>query len=394
MGGALVLDAETKSALAAIRSLGREGVPVCAGGVRSSAMGLHSRYVRETFVYPDPKVNRSAFVVAVKAAARRLRGKTGEVPVAFCFSDATHLTLTELFDPTEELIIFPLPPKESVAVAFDKTKTAELAKRQGIRTIEARPVGDAHILSYPAIVKPPQSVVWRGERAAFGTAQFVMEADELTAAYDKLKQQTGMEPIIQTALVGEEYGVELMCDHGNVLAEFAHVRLRSLSPTGGAAVVKETAPPLDMVDTMKAQSKNLARALNWTGPMMVEWKVDARTDIPHLMEINARFWGSLPLPVAAGVDFPWLYYKLMRGERQVMSETFVPTAVRTRHFWGDVKWLMKVLFDRTRVRYTHYPKRWWALRMFLMEPLRSQGDVWNRRDPLPAFFEFIDILRR
>ncbi len=37
---------------------------------------------------------------------------------------------------------------------------------------------------------------------------------------------------------------------------------------------------------------------------MVEFKADARTGTPYLMEINGRFWGSLQLAIDAGVDFP------------------------------------------------------------------------------------------
>jgi predicted ATP-grasp superfamily ATP-dependent carboligase len=40
---------------------------------------------------------------------------------------------------------------------------------------------------------------------------------------------------------------------------------------------------------------------------MVEWKVHPKSGQPLLLEINARFWGSLALAVRAGVDFPRLY---------------------------------------------------------------------------------------
>ena len=39
---------------------------------------------------------------------------------------------------------------------------------------------------------------------------------------------------------------------------------------------------------------------------MVEFKKDTRTGEYVLMEINPKFWGSLDLAIAAGVDFPGL----------------------------------------------------------------------------------------
>src|SRR5947209_4421010 len=86
---ALLLNADLKSSLAAIRSLGRRGVPIIAGCDRRSAMGLYSRYVSSTFVYPAPLQDRFGFVDAVIDKARRVSGKV----VLFAFSDATLLPL-------------------------------------------------------------------------------------------------------------------------------------------------------------------------------------------------------------------------------------------------------------------------------------------------------------
>ena len=38
--------------------------------------------------------------------------------------------------------------------------------------------------------------------------------------------------------------------------------------------------------------------------MQAEFRVDAASDHWILVEINGRFWGSLPLAVASGMDFP------------------------------------------------------------------------------------------
>jgi predicted ATP-grasp superfamily ATP-dependent carboligase len=47
---------------------------------------------------------------------------------------------------------------------------------------------------------------------------------------------------------------------------------------------------------------------------MVEFKIDPRDGLPKLMEINPRFWGSLALAIHAGVNFPYLLYRMSRGE--------------------------------------------------------------------------------
>ena len=46
---------------------------------------------------------------------------------------------------------------------------------------------------------------------------------------------------------------------------------------------------------------------------MVEFKLDARDGDYKLMEVNPKFWGSLDLAIAAGVDFPWLTVQVALG---------------------------------------------------------------------------------
>ena len=48
----------------------------------------------------------------------------------------------------------------------------------------------------------------------------------------------------------------------------------------------------------------MMRKLHYSGVAMVEFKINPKTNEWVFMEINGRFWGSLPLAMAAGVDFP------------------------------------------------------------------------------------------
>jgi biotin carboxylase len=47
---------------------------------------------------------------------------------------------------------------------------------------------------------------------------------------------------------------------------------------------------------------------------MVEFKHDERDGGFKLMEINPRFWASLELAIASGIDFPLLAARLATGE--------------------------------------------------------------------------------
>ncbi len=45
---------------------------------------------------------------------------------------------------------------------------------------------------------------------------------------------------------------------------------------------------------------------------MVEYKYDEKKRKGWFIEINPRFWGSLALPYYSGIDFPYLYYQILK----------------------------------------------------------------------------------
>ncbi|MFL5977395.1 MAG: hypothetical protein ACJ76O_02025, partial [Gaiellaceae bacterium] len=73
---ALVVDVGWVNGLAAIRSLGRAGVPVIAVDHRESALGFRSRYAVQ-ILSPDPQ-DEDAFIACIAALGEEL---DGPVPV-------------------------------------------------------------------------------------------------------------------------------------------------------------------------------------------------------------------------------------------------------------------------------------------------------------------------
>jgi predicted ATP-grasp superfamily ATP-dependent carboligase len=127
---------------------------------------------------------------------------------------------------------------------------------------------------------------------------------------------------------------------------------------------------------------------------MVEYKLDAASGKPYLMEINGRFWGSLQLAVDAGVDFPALLVTLALGGRPVPTLSY-QTGVRSRWWWGDVDHLLarlrrspsELALPRTA------PGRWRATMDFLRLWRRGdRNEVLRWADPLPFIRETIDWL--
>jgi predicted ATP-grasp superfamily ATP-dependent carboligase len=360
-------------------------------------MALHSKYAKDIFVYPSPYQSQDACIESLIDAAKRC----AEKPLVFAFSDATYLALYAHREKITPYVNVQFPESKSIEIAFDKAATYSLARISGVPTIPTHipEMGDelrrvAEGMTYPAVVKTRRSVTWVEGKGVFGTAQFVQHKDELVRLYTKLKERTGEAPLIQPCIRGEEYGVEMLARKGKVYACVVHHRIRSLSPTGGASVYKETLEDGDLKHTLTAYADVLVQKLEWEGPIMVEFKVDADTREPYLMEINGRFWGSLPLSVFAGVDVPMLYARAV-GEGVVPTEPVTARAgVRSMHHLGDVRHMLRVLFARDPMRSVLYPRRMQALRDFVSFPRGVHNDVWSFGDMKPALMEIIDVIMR
>jgi predicted ATP-grasp superfamily ATP-dependent carboligase len=392
---AIVLDGQLKSALATVRSLGRAGVSVIVGADKKTAMSLHSKYATDTFVYPSPYTAQEACVAHIIECAK----KCIEKPVIYAYSDATYLTLYTYREALTPYVLLEFPENKSVEIAFDKSATYSLAKVSGIPTIpthtpttqeELQHVIDSS--TYPVVIKTRRSVTWHNGVGVFGSASFVHSKHELILYAEKIFNQTNEMPLIQPIIFGEEYGVEMLVHNGCAYAQVVHHRIRSLSPTGGASVYKEILEDGELHQTLVSYTKILIQKLMWEGPIMVEFKVDADTRIVYVMEINGRFWGSLPLSIFAGVDIPLLYLRAVCKGVYPDGIVFPRAGIRSRHFLGDFLHLIRVLFKHDAMRSVLYPSRLYAVRTFLSVPKGVYNDVWSYSDMKPACMELIDIL--
>jgi len=73
------------------------------------------------------------------------------------------------------------------------------------------------------------------------------------------------------------------------------------------------------------------------------------------MEINGRFWGSLPLAVSSGSDFPWYLYQLLVHNKH--PEHFnSETGHISRKIKDDLYWYIQVIFRRDNNPLIKWPK--------------------------------------
>lgn len=306
MSTVLLTDAQQRKTLAVARSLGKKGINISAGENTKWALALFSKYVKKGYVYPDPAVDKASFY---QWLIKCLQNKTYDVffPMDDHTMEIAVKHSAEILKHTKAL----LPSLESYQVLSDKASSAKAAKEAGLdcpMTYVPEGLDDLtkimDALRFPVLLKPRKSSGSRGLKVVEEKANF-------REVYLSLHNEYAL-PLIQEFLPhGEKYDVCLLFDkNSQVKASFIQKEVRFFPLEKGPSTVQESVLYPELLE----KSIVFLQKLKWQGSAEVEFMVDPRDGKPKFMEVNTRFWASLQMAIFAGVDFPWLYYRLAMGE--------------------------------------------------------------------------------
>lgn len=379
----LVVGDDTRSFLATVRSLGRQGVTVHAAPTNFRSPALRSRYVAAIHDLPPWMGDDAEWLEAV-----------------------TKLLVVERYElviPCDETMLLPLqrhratlstfarlaiPDDRTIGVLFDKHETRELARRVGVRVAAGRTLrfGDAaeDVLTefgVPVVVKPRRSYVLEG-LATRRKVQVVSETARLARLLNSCKPD---ETLIEQYFSGQGIGVSVLASRGTVLQAFEHHRVHEIE---GASFYRHSAP---LTPHLAGACQAIVAALEYTGIAMFEFKQNAGGEWV-LLEVNARPWGSMPVAVAAGVDFPYRWYRLLTAGEETPAVPY-RTGVYGRNLVPDLQIaLLQAGSQRGRLGAA------WFMTQRLAELLRFLSgkevhDVLVRDDPRPGLIELAEMIR-
>ena len=220
---------------------------------------------------------------------------------------------------------------------------------------------------------------------------------EVTKAYraedlERISQtlRFGQGVLVQQNFIGIGVGVEVLCRNGAILTAFQHERVHEPLMGGGSSYRRSVALDPSMLDAVR----KLMSALTYTGVCMVEFKLNRKTGKWILIEINSRFWGSLPLTIAAGLDMPLYLYQML-----CLGRTDFPQRYRTNRYarnWViDLYWLSANFKNKSKdPTLLTLDAGTVAREIFHMLSLRETSDTWALDDPLPAIHEMFQLAAR
>lgn len=310
----LVLGEDTRSFLSVIRSLGKSGYRVHVVCYDQASPALKSKYIHTVQYYNYQAYSQEEWLENVIALIERYK--------------------FDLVVPCDERAIYPLwsskhkiplntrlaiANQEALDVLFDKWKTKKVAIECGV------PVANGKVISISEtsyselqqffgdtfVIKPLQSF----EQSKLSERQKVaiVSSEVEFATYIKHTKE-GKLFLIEEFFSGKGEGLSVLSIEGEVYAAYAHGRVAEPKSGGGSSYRKSI--PIDA--ELLVATRALCARTKLTGVAMFEFRRNLNTNRWILVEVNARFWGSLPLAVYAGVDFPSIYADyLVRGVKPV-----------------------------------------------------------------------------
>ena len=230
--------------------------------------------------------------------------------------------LTDLDQPTlarsrEELgAAVLLPPTEVVAQMGDKYLAHETFERIGIPSPPSwLPENLPQDLGFPVAVKA---------REGFGSRHIYRANDR--EELDFHLARTPVPSFVQAWCLGEEFSVDVFCDFdGRCLNAIPRTMIES---KGGESIKGVTIKDWELID----HGRRVAEALPIWGPANIQCFREADGGL-LVTDVNPRFGGAFPLPLAAGSRYPELALALAGGERpEPAVGEFREGVVMTRFF--------------------------------------------------------------
>lgn len=310
--GALVF-ANSYTALGVVRSLGRRGIPVWVLGAKTSLAAV-SRYAQRAIPLEGGDESEQIEFLVRLARQHNLNGW-----VLFPDGDRNVSLLARHHEVLSEHYTMTVPPWEIAQWALEKALTYQLTEELGIaypRTFRPESLADVESIdgSFPMILKPLNHE---------GTDRFSIingawqadDREQLLKLYGEANDAVAGKPVIaiQEMVPGlreSHFSYATLCRDGQVIASVSAMRRRLLPVDFGSSAYAITTEPVSEV--VEPARRWLAR-VGYTGLADFDFKQHAGTGAYQMLDVNVRPWGWHPLATYAGVDFPYLMWRLALG---------------------------------------------------------------------------------
>lgn len=295
-----------RGALAGARALAAAGWTVgVAGSPPEVRVSASSRAVSRWHAVPSV-LDEDAFVAAVARAVH-----AGGYEVVFPVDDGQLLALSRRRGEIDAVV--PYADHAEVVRALDRVQVAQAARAAGLSTPpEIEPdVGQLAQRAGPVVIKA-RSYALVEEDGRSSRVETVLAAGPEAAQRVAWLTRAGHEALVQepidgrlTALIG------VMDRDGDLLGVTQQEAERTWPAAAGVSVRAQT---VSVDAELARRARDMLRELGWFGMVELQFLAPYGAE-PQLIDLNGRFYGSMPLALHAGSNLPDAWARLATGRR-------------------------------------------------------------------------------
>jgi carbamoyl-phosphate synthase large subunit len=189
------------------------------------------------------------------------------------------------------------PPPEVCRTMGDKYLAHRFFEERGIPSPRSWLPADVPVdARYPLLVKV---------REGFGSRHIYRAADTEELAF--FLRYTSVDSFVQEECLGEEFSIDVFCDlDGRCVNAIPRTMIQS---KGGESIKGRSIRDRELIE----HGARVAETVGIAGPANVQCFREPDGTLP-VTDVNPRFGGAFPLPLAAGSRYPDLALALARGE--------------------------------------------------------------------------------
>lgn len=391
----ILLGADSPIGLTIIRELGQAGISVHGLGWSEKSIGLYSKYL--TSGHFRQKTEDELIAQINQLAAKH----DCHWIMAVSESDIMLLDRNRALLRPHPII----PGSEQLKIVLDKQLTLHAADEIGINIPKTWKISDIGQLKdilktfcYPLVLKwdNPHRIMTQlaMNNLKFDKFRYIYHETELLEylhSFDGIDEY----PLIQEFCKGIGLGQMVLMHHGEAILKFQHHRLAEWPPEGGFSTVCKSVS-LESNPELMDKTVSLLKKINWSGPAMVEYRYDPISNRAVLMEINGRFWGSLPLTYYSGAYFVAAYYMMVTENTAPSLKPYV-SGIKCRFIFPEIKRLARISFSSEKIqnkslKFSPISEIFVFISDFFS--LKNRYYVFDITDPKPFFMDLYQAIKK
>ena len=296
-----------------MRSLTSHDIDVYVADTSKRNICSMSKFVKGSFVYPDPFNQEEAFIIRLLEIIDQLH------PDVLLPTHDESLVIAKNIDKFPSWLIIPIASYRLLQDLSDKQISTSLANSIGVPTPYVFNSVD-EIKFFPVVFKA----------AISNSAKDVYFPKCLEELQLLIRQYKGKKTLIEEKCEGCDFSVD--CVRGKDYFQASVYRALVTKTEGGGTTTQRII--VEQPDLIH-YAKLILDKVDYQGVCGMDFKVDEKTGIAKFIEINARYTGGLATPMAAGFDIPYIHYCLSTG-KEFNKDFFVRVGTKTKWLLGDV----------------------------------------------------------